>query len=221
MAKKLPPLPKLVKPARSKKENRGLRRISVALPPPPLDRMKRDPVHVEASVRQFKEDLAKMGVEKEETDKKIAEMKPKLERMVAEQIEADSRAKQLTTDEKIFILEAYFEKGVGPTVIAKSLNRNPSVIVRFVQKYRSTTKLARMHVEANAERLAQRVVAKANVTESLEVLDRIDALPKKSRGDEQTGPKFNIFVGMPGTKIAPPVPDQKTIEAAVVRKEEV
>lgn len=221
MAKKLPPLPKLRTVAREKgKVSRGLRRISVALPPPPLDRMKRDPVHVEASVKQFKEDLAKLGIEKEETDRKIAEMKPQLDRIVAEQIEADRRAKLLTTDEKIFILEAYFDKGVGPTKIAESLGRNPSVIVRFVQKYRSTTKLAKMHIEANAERLAQRVIAKANVTESLEVLDRVDALPKKSRGDEQVGPKFNIFVGMPGTKVAPPVPDQKAIEAAVISKEE-
>ncbi len=149
-------------------------------------------------------------------DPKVAHRQEKLSELDQEMLEDGRRARGLILEEKIFILESYFSKRWGPKKIAKLIGRASSTVTRFIDRYRSTATMARLHFEAQAENLAKRVTSKANVEEAMEVLDRIDVLPKKDR-KEQGGTSFNIIVGMPGqpgTRGAIPVPSQKQIEAA-------
>ena len=98
------------------------------------------------------------------------------------------------------------------------LNRPHSTIVRFLQRYKSTAPIAKQLLTSKAADLAKRVVDNANVQESLEVLDRLDVLPRKNRGDgSASGPRFNIFVGSGAAGTVPPVPTQDVIDAEAVR----
>jgi transposase-like protein len=152
----------------------------------------------------------------EKIDPKAQRIRENARELNQEMEEAGRISRTMTLEEKIFILEKYFSHSWGIKKIAKQIGRASSSVTRFVDKYRSTATLAKLHIEAQAENLAKRVTAKANVEESLEILDRIDVLPKKERKSEG-GNSFNIIVGMPGAqgvRGAIPVPSQKQIEAA-------
>lgn len=95
------------------------------------------------------------------------------------------------------------------TAIAKRLDRTPVAVRRFLKQYTSTVRQARQYFEAQAEKLAKRVVKHANVDQSIEVLDRIDVIPKKV---QEAGMQFNVVVGMPGQAI--PVPSDRIITGA-------
>lgn len=149
-------------------------------------------------------------------------LKEKVEDLNQEMLEDGRRSRGLILEEKIFILDAYYTKNWGPKRIGKFLGRPSSTISRFLDRYRSTASMAKLHMEAQAENLAKRVTAKANVEEAMEVLDRLDVLPKKDRKTPENT-SFNIIVGMPGapgTRGAIPVPSQKQIEAARIPEEE-
>lgn len=149
-------------------------------------------------------------------DPKTVHLQEKVAELNEEMLEDGRRSRGLILEEKIFILESYYKKNWGPKRIGKLLGRASSTITRFVDKYRSTATLAKLHIEAQAEHLAKRVTAKANVEESMEILDRLDVLPKKDRKTAE-GSSFNIIVGMPGapgTRGTIQVPSQKQIEAA-------
>jgi AraC-like DNA-binding protein len=211
---KLPPLPNL-------KLGRHLTRQIRVTPDVPLRKF-RDAASVEASVREFKKNLEEtLGVEREETERIIAMNAARVAAAAEKEERRRAASNTLSLDEKVFILEAYFSKNVGVKAISVELKRPSSTVTKFLQRYKSTVPLAKMHIAANAEVFARRVVKNANVTESLEVLDRVDALPKKSRGDGTGSPQFNIIVAMPGQQqsaggavINVPVPTQAAIEAA-------
>lgn len=99
-------------------------------------------------------------------------------------------------EEKIYIVDQ-FNRKVKPSIIAVNLGRTVVWVNSIINKYRSTSPLARATIEAGAERLARRIISKANVEESLEVLDRLDVLNKK-RDKVVTGPSFSLIIGMPG-----------------------
>jgi predicted transcriptional regulator len=134
--------------------------------------------------------------------------------------EAGRKGTPLSSQDKVSIIEAH-ARGISGSAIAKKLERNHSVISRFLDKYRTTAPLARLHFDANAERLAARVIKKANVEESLEVLDRMDVLPKKQQKDTGSRTSFNLIVGMPGQVAVVQAPDQqKVIEAAIIENKD-
>lgn len=119
----------------------------------------------------------------------------------------------MSSEEKAIAIELFHE-GLSRHKIAAVLHREISTIVRFIQRYQSTTTASRMYFEANADKLAHRVVKNANVDQSLEVLDRLDVLPAKDRkgGGGDGGPRFNVMIGVPGATI--PIPTQREIEAS-------
>lgn len=126
----------------------------------------------------------------------------------------------MTMEEKIQALELYSDLG-NIEAVASKLNRSPEILRKFLWRYKSTTKVARMTLEAGAETLAKRIVKDANVEESLEVMDRLDILAKKR---DKTAPSTQvaIIVGMPGQAAGTmPIPSQKqidnTINAEVVK----
>ena len=171
------------------------------------------PAVVKASVEEFKNHLEELGQEKAETDRKIAAMMPAVKRMEELQEIIDRKGKNLSIEEQTIILEAHFSKGIGPKAIADVLKRPHSTVVRFIQRYTSTAPIAAATLKAGAETLARRVLKNATVPEALEVLDRVDALPKKDRSKSSSdGPRFNIFVATPGTQVA--APPQAIVEAA-------
>lgn len=121
----------------------------------------------------------------------------------------------MTMAEKIECLDLYADLKDAAAVAVK-MKRSEEGIRKFLSKYQSTTKGARMTLEAGAERLANRIIKDANVEESLEVLDRLDVVNKKRDKAERASHSI-LIVGMPGARIDNPIPlpSQKQIEEAV------
>ena len=197
MATKLKPLPKLKKRIRA---SRGKGPAAVI----PIGDDHNDPPINGTAVSETIKRAVGGGGKSLITDAEIDALKPR-------------QVNYMTADEKITILDMY-GKGLGPMIIAKRLHRNHGVISRFLDKYRTTVPMARLQFQAGAEKLAQRVLKKANVEESMEVLDRIDVLPKKERTQAQA-PSFSVMVAMPGdAKSGPPLPSAKEVNLAKTRK---
>lgn len=129
-----------------------------------------------------------------------------------EYLRTATKGKQLTVDEKIAILEMSVA-GLTPTVIGSRIGRGPETVRNFLSKYRPKTSIARAYIEANSDKLARRVVKSATVEESLEVLHRIDVLPKPANAAPPTA-QFNVVIG--ATTNGPAAPTQAEIEAAKV-----
>jgi IS30 family transposase len=122
----------------------------------------------------------------------------------------DPRKNPLTAKEKS-IIYSMNEEGQMVKDISLRLGRNHSVISRFIKKYISTEESATRLFKANAEKIAKRVIADADVDQDLEVLDRINVLSKQR---EAPSTQFNIMVGMPGKAVLAPS-QQRVIEAKV------
>jgi len=110
---------------------------------------------------------------------------------------------RLDNDEKSAIL---LMSGKGRTVdeIAKSLDRAKSTISRFIAEMADTSILARATLKAGAASLAQRVIKKASVTESIEVLSRpgMDVLqPAQLKGGGAGNFRVSVGVGSCGTVV--------------------
>jgi hypothetical protein len=169
----------------------------------------RPPAVVKAASEEFKKRLEDLGEERKATDERIEKLRPALDRMKELQEGMDNKGfhLHLSVEEETIILEAHFSQGIGPKAIADVLGRPRSTISRFIQRYTSTAPIAQATLKAGARRLAERVLKHASVTESLEVLDRVDALPKKDRGKSDSGtPRFSIIVAMPGSPSAATAP---------------
>jgi len=148
----------------------------------------------------------------EDIEKRMDTLQPLLDELEQEK---DSKTTFMSLSEKTFILEAKFVKGMGSKVIARRIGRPQSTVVRFLRNYGSTASMAKLHFQAQAEHLARRITKKADVDQAMEVLDRIDVLPKRQRNNTESAQQFNIIVGMPGQGSIP-APSQKTIEASKV-----
>lgn len=138
-------------------------------------------------------------------------------------LQSGPKSVELSMDEKIAILEMY-SAGLQPTIIATRLSRAVSTVKKFITKHRSRIPLARAIIESQADVLAERVIKHSTVEEAMEILDRVDVLPKKDKNSGQSNSQFNLIIGMPGGSTvgsmasqgppAIPVPSQKQIEAA-------
>lgn len=124
----------------------------------------------------------------------------------------------LDLSEKAIIIRMY-HGGYNVKAISTFLERTDATVRGCIEEYRPTTDMAKAKLKAGAERLANRILDMGSVEESLEVLDRLDVLPKKSKDAPQTAQQFNIIVGggSSGTSTGPPalpMPSQEQIEAA-------
>lgn len=139
---------------------------------------------------------------------------PSVTALVRENRKATLNSGSWDMEEKIKCLEIYAETK-DRAITATRLNRSEESVKKFLMRYWSTTIGARMKLEAGAEKLADNIVKNANVEESLEVLDRLKVLEKRSDKDAPST-SFNLIIGMPSTNTRSldtvPVPSQKQIE---------
>ena len=110
---------------------------------------------------------------------------------------------KLKPDEKSAIL-LMSEKGKSIDEIAKVLNRAKATVSRFIADMADTSVLAKATLRAGSAALAERIVKKASVTESIEVLSRpgIDVLqPAIQKGSSGGGFRVSVGVGSCGTVV--------------------
>lgn len=107
---------------------------------------------------------------------------------------------RLSRDEVAAILNLH-RTGKSQVEIAQILGCDHSTVSRWLDKLVDTTELAKHTLRNGAQALAERVIADADVEQSLEVLDRLDVVPKKRDESQRTGIQINI--GMPNQPIGP------------------
>lgn len=83
--------------------------------------------------------------------------------------------------------------GRSQTEIAETLKCHRSTICRLLKDLEPTTEIAKLTAQHAALDLMKRVIKDADVEESLEVLDRIDVLPKRQ---SESGPQIQIIQGI-------------------------
>lgn len=184
---------------------------------------KKAAIQVQRNVKQMIDKTRERALVKQEitlrdvAEAKEAKLDPDLQERIDLLVKKHAPAYTfLSPEEKAIIVELHHE-GVGRRRISEIIGREPSTVIRFLQRYSSTTTASRMYFEANADRLARRVVKNANVDQSMEVLNRLDVLPEKDRkGGAETGPRFNVMIGVPGAVSAIPIPTQRDVEASRV-----
>ena len=97
--------------------------------------------------------------------------------------------------------------GRQQTDIAQLVGCSQGTVSNVLTAFTDTRPLARLTLNSNAQRLAKRVIEKANVEESLEVLERIEVLPPKQESGHNNL-AMQVIVNMPGqTRSEPPVLD--------------
>ena len=128
--------------------------------------------------------------------------------------EKKGRGPGLSDAERAEILERLDGKQTV-TQIGREMERSRQCIYAFLASVKATGVLAKREAEADAARLARemrkRVETQGDAKDALEVLDRLDVLPKKDRVAAGTGhSQFIVMVGMPGQPALTP-PSQAEI----------
>lgn len=85
------------------------------------------------------------------------------------------------------------EQGYSLAEVGKRLDRSAEGVRYILEKWEPTAKLAKATLHKGAVELAERVIKDATVGESLEVLDRLDVLPKRDRG---TDARMQVVLGI-------------------------
>lgn len=111
---------------------------------------------------------------------------------------------QLSNDEKVVIL-TMSQAGKSVDEVAKAVDRPKNTVSRFLVKMSDTSVLAKAVIKAGAVTLAQRVVAKAEVREAIDVLSRpgmgvIEPVAPKG-GNQGFGIQVSVGVASCGTVI--------------------
>lgn len=99
------------------------------------------------------------------------------------------------------------KQGLTQTQIAQQLAISQATVSRILDRFVDTRDLAKLKLHNSAASLAERVVREADVEQSLEVLDRIDVVQKRSSGGSGYQ-GVQVIVMQPGqTSLQPPVID--------------
>ncbi|MGH7179134.1 MAG: helix-turn-helix domain-containing protein [Tepidisphaeraceae bacterium] len=125
----------------------------------------------------------------------------------------------LTDGERSEILRLIKDSNYNIKKTAQTIGRHQRTVARFLHGVKSTVHLARQYFDSQAYTLAKRVVAEADVDQSLEILDRTEVLVRKRDPDTLGGGRASVVVcvGMPGQP-ALPVPAQVFVERALAKK---
>lgn len=103
-------------------------------------------------------------------------------------------------EEILTVYKALRTQGLGKTQacreIADIYNRHWTTILGIVARLHGTTNIADVILKRGAARMASRVVRKANVTESIDVLERIGVLAPKQSGEGAGQSGFFLSVSM-------------------------
>lgn len=94
------------------------------------------------------------------------------------------------------------EDGLTQTQIAQRLGCSQPTISTLLSELSDTRQIARLKLNNGAVKLAERVLAQADVDQSLEVLDRLEVATKR-QADSGRGNQVNIVIGMPGQAAGP------------------
>ena len=103
------------------------------------------------------------------------------------------------------------EEGLTQTEIGQRLDRDTSTICDLLANFVDTRPLATKYLQHRAMSFARKVSQDANVEESLEMLDRLEVVPKRQIDSSQAG-HVNIVIGMPGHPIGPDLSPSVTID---------
>ena len=114
--------------------------------------------------------------------------------------ERNTDLSKLTHGEIILALRLH-QDGLTQTEIAHRLACHRSTICRLLADYADTRELAKHKMQHGALKLAERVIAEADVEQSLEVLDRLEVAPKRQTDTSRSG--VQILIGMPGSPAGP------------------
>lgn len=172
------------------------------------------------------EEIARLRKERVEAGKAFGTVtKDELDAIVADN--RRGKTGKLVVEEKLVILELY-AGGIPASTIARHLCRPQTTIDHFLRIYRSSVPMARLHFEANAEKLAQRIVDRADVNQALEVMDRMGVLEKKRDKESHAESRFQVVVGVVNTSgdapkgiPAIPIPTQAQIQSAKMQSAKV
>jgi predicted XRE-type DNA-binding protein len=104
------------------------------------------------------------------------------------------RGVRTLTYRQVLHIAQYLEEGkLSQAEIARNFNINQSTVCRIGQEYRDTRDAAKLVARREAKTMMTNLMATANNDAQLEVLDRLDVLPKKPK--EGSGTKLHINVG--------------------------
>jgi hypothetical protein len=119
-------------------------------------------------------------------------------------LERPNRPRRYRTEEIAEILQKHrvYTKEMGYNIqqsverIAQEVNRPPSSVYALIKRFHPSVDAAKAFVESQALRLAMRVVRKANVQESIDILQRpnLGVLAPKEQGAGQLGQGFFLSV---------------------------
>lgn len=135
------------------------------------------------------------------------------------------KSRSLTTEQLVLAWTMYNQKKTQYE-IAEALGVNQSTISRELARFPDTRELAKARMMGAADLMAQHVLRaadeaakKGDATAALEVLDRTDVLPAKSRNQpQQGGAKIVVVVGtVPGAPLnVQALPEEISTGSAVV-----
>ena len=105
------------------------------------------------------------------------------------------------TTQEIQIALQLREKGLSLREIAVKLDRSIEGVRNIIAEWTPTRDLAKAILKKNAHKFAEKIVTQADVDQSMEVLDRLDVLPKKER--DSGGNKVQVIIGLDLDKVTP------------------
>lgn len=107
------------------------------------------------------------------------------------------------------------QAGEQVTAISRDMGRSRQCIYAFLATIKATGHLAKAEAEADAARLSrvmrQKVEDQGDAKDALEVLDRLDVLPKKRDPGAGGHSQTIVMVGMPGQPALVPPSQQEIV----------
>lgn len=141
--------------------------------------------------------------------------KQDLARLAIEERGGGIKGKSLSYEQLSMVIKLSVA-GKTQVEIADIIGCTQPTISRVLSEFTDTTGIAKIRLKGAAELMAERVIQASGVAASrgdaspaLEVLDRIDALPKRQTGSKEGGTKVVVVVG----SVTPPTFSVETVDA--------
>ena len=103
------------------------------------------------------------------------------------------------------------DEGLTQEQIAQRLDRDQTTISDVLLNFTDTRPIAQLKLRNSAVRFAERVIQRADVDQSLEMLDRLEVVPRR-QVDHSKANQVNIVIGMPGKPVGPDLSPSVTVD---------